>query len=591
MRKLPLLARLLIWRKRKISDSRFMILLSVVVGLAAGVAAVIIKNSVHFIQALLTQGFSDDYFQVMFFVYPAIGILLTILFIRFILRRKVGHGIPNVLYAISRNNGIIRPYQMYASIITSALTVGFGGSVGLEGPTVSTGAAVGSNLGRLLRLDYKNIILLLGCASAGAMAAIFKAPIAAIIFALEVLMLDLNMKALVPLLIAAVSGTVTTYFFLGQQVLYPIEVIDTFHLSDIPVYILFGIVCGLIGLYFFRTYTFIEQKFENLKSLYSRFIIAAVILGILVFFMPALYGEGYLAINSSLHGNYSYLFNNSPFYEFKDSVYALIIALIAVILFKVIATYITFGGGGIGGIFAPSLFIGANVGVLFSFLLNTLDIKQVSQSNFALVGMAGLIAAVIHAPLTAIFLIAEITGGYQLFVPLMIVAALSYATISMFEKNSVYTHQLAKRGELFTHDKDKVVLSLLKVKNLIETKFNTVRPYATLGELVNIIQKSKRNVFPVVDENNTLQGIIHLNNIRHVIFKPELYDNTLVENLMYYPLNYVSPDDSMEEIVQKFQSSGHFNLPVLQEGQYLGFVSRAKVLSEYRKLLKHFSED
>jgi len=567
------------------------ILLSVVVGFAAGLGAVVIKNSVHFIQTLLTEGFSDEYYQVLFFIYPAIGILITILFIRFILRRKVGHGIPNVLYAISKNNGIIRPYQTYSSIITSALTVGFGGSVGLEGPTVSTGGAVGSNIGRILRLDFKNVTLLIACASAGAMAAIFKAPVAGIIFALEVLMLDLTLAALLPLLIAAISGTVTSYFFLGQQVLYPFEVQDSFHLSDIPVYILFGLICGFVSLYFFRTYTFIERKFEQLKTWYYRIMVGAFILGVLIFLMPSLFGEGYQAINSSLHGNYSYLFNNSPFFDFRDNIYVVIIALVALILFKAIATCVTFGAGGIGGIFAPSLFIGANTGVLFSMLFNNLQIKEISQSNFALAGMAGLITGVIHAPLTAIFLIAEITGGYQLIVPLMIVASFSYVTISLFEKNSVYTHQLAKRRELFTHDKDKVVLSLMNVADLLETKFNTISPNATLGELVKVIQESNRNVFPVIDENNILQGIVHLNNIRHVIFKPELYDTTYVRNLMYYPVNYVSPKDNMEDIVQKFQSSGHYNLPVLLEGKYIGFVSRAKVLSKYRKLLKHFSED
>jgi CIC family chloride channel protein len=568
-----------------------MIILSLFVGFAAGLGAVIIKNSVHFIQALLTEGFSDPYYQLLFFLYPAIGILLTVLFINYILRRKVGHGIPNVLYGISRNNGIIRPYQTYASIVTSALTVGFGGSVGLEGPTVSTGGAVGSNIGRFLRLDFKNIILLIACASAGAMAAIFKAPIASIIFALEVLMLDLTMAALLPLLIAAVSGTVTSYFFLGQQVLYPFNVQGSFHLVDIPLYILFGIVCGFISLYFFRTYTFIERRFEKLKTWYTRFIIGALILGGLIFLMPSLYGEGYKVINSSLHGNYNYLFVNSPFYEFRENFYALLLTLLAVIIFKVVATYVTFGAGGIGGIFAPCLFIGANSGVFFSSVVNHLHVREISQSNFALMGMAGLITGVIHAPLTAIFLIAEITGGYQLILPLMIVAAFSYATISLFEKNSVYTHQLAKRGELFTHDKDKVVLSLMNVRDLLETKFSTLTPDMTLGELVRVIQESKRNVFPVIDEEKTLHGIVHLNNIRHVIFKPELYDNTRVSSLMYFPENYVSPEDTMETIVQKFQSSGHYNLPVIQDGKYIGFVSRAKVLSKYRKLLKHFSED
>lgn len=591
MKKLPLITRLLIWRKRNISDRKFIVILSIVVGFISGLAAVIVKNSVHFIQTLLTEEFSDQYYQILFFIYPAIGIFLVLIYINYIIKKQVGDGVPNVLYAISRNNGIIRPYQTFSSIITSALTVGFGGSVGLEGPTVLTGGAIGSNIGRLLRLDFKNIILLLACASAGAMAAIFKSPVAGIIFALEVMMLDLTMAALVPLLMAAVSGTVTSYFFLGQQVLYPFEVLDSFHLSDIPLYILFGILCGFISLYFFHTYSFIESKFRKIKPWYYRFLIAAILLGILIFFIPSLYGEGYEPINSSLHGNYNYLFNNSLFYSLRENSIALLILLLAVIIFKVIATSITFAGGGIGGMFAPTLFVGANFGVFFSYLMNLFQEKFVSESNFALIGMAGLISGVIHAPLTAIFLIAEITGGYQLIVPLMIVAVLSYSTIRLFQRGSVYTYQLAKRGELFTHDKDKVILSLMHVKDLLETNFQTIHHDATLGDLVSLIQKSKRNIFPVVDDEHNLQGIVHLNNIRHVIFKPELYETTYVQDLMYYPSNYVTPENSMEEIVQKFQASGHYNLPVLQNRKYLGFVSRAKVLSKYRTLLKHFSED
>lgn len=591
MKKLPLITRILLWRKRTISDKRFMMLLSVVAGTAGGLGAVIIKNSVRLIQDLLTKGFSDEYPQIMFIIYPAIGLLASSLIIRFIIRNKVGHGIPNVLYAISKNNGIIRSFQMYASIITSSITVGFGGSVGLEGPTVSTGAAFGSNIGRFLRLDYKNITLLIACASTGAVAAIFKAPIAAIVFALEVLMLDLTMASLLPLLIAAVSGAVTSYFFLGQKVIYPFEVVDPFLLSHIPLYVVLGIFCGFVSLYFTRVYLFIAHKFESINKWYIRYVIGAGTLGILIFLLPSLYGEGYEAINSSLHANFDHLFQNTFYFEYSNSTTAIFIILLALIMLKGIATSVTFGGGGIGGIFAPSLFTGAHAGLLFAFFLNDITGYNISETNFALVGMGGVIAGILHAPLTGMFLIAEITGGYQLFLPLMIVATLSYATINTFEKTSVYTYQLAKRGELFTHDKDKVVLSLMNVKDLLETKFSTIDENATLGDLVKVIQKSKRNIFPVVDQDNHLQGIIHLNNVRHVIFKPELYDSTKVNSLMYFPVNFVSPDDSMEEIVQKFQSSGHFNLPVLKDGKYVGFVSRANVLSKYRKLLKHFSED
>jgi CIC family chloride channel protein len=568
-----------------------MIFLSILAGAAGGLGAVIIKNAVRIIQDLLTKGFSDEYYQILFIVYPAIGLLVCTIIIRYILRKKVGHGVPNVLYAISKNNGIIRPYQIYASILTSSITVGFGGSVGLEGPTVSTGGAFGSNLGRLLRLDYKNTALLIACGSTGAVAAIFQAPITAVVFALEVLMLDLTMASLLPLLIAAVIGAVTSYFFLGLKVIYPFEVIDQFLLSDIPWYIALGILCGFISLYFTRVYMFIANRFEIIKKWYYRYALGAAILGLLIFLIPNLYGEGYEAINASLHADYDHLFKNTFYYAYNENSTAIIIILLALIFMKGLATSVTFGSGGIGGFFAPSLFTGAHVGLLFSYFLNNMTGNTISQANFALVGMSGVIAGIMHAPLTGMFLIAEITGGYELFLPLMIVSILSYATINTFEKTSVYTYQLAMRGELFTHDKDKVVLSLMNVRDLLETNFKTISEDATLGELVKQIQTSKRNIFPVVDEDNHLLGIIHLNNIRHVIFKPELYDNTSVSSLMYFPVNFVSPDDSMEDIVQKFQSSGHYNLPVLQDGKYVGFVSRANVLSKYRKLLKHFSED
>ena len=591
MKKLPLITRILLWRKRTISDTRFMIFLSILVGFVGGVGAVIIKNSVRIIQDLLTKGFSDEYFQILFILYPAIGLVICIILIRFIFRKKVGHGVPNVLYAISKNNGIMRPFHMYASIITSSITVGFGGSVGLEGPTVSTGGAFGSNLGRILRLDYKNTTLLIACGSTGAVAAIFKAPITAVVFALEVLMLDLTMASLVPLLVAAVSGAVTSYFFLGQKVIYPFEVVDKFLLSDIPWYIALGIVCGFISLYFTKIYLFVTHKFEAIDKWYYRYALGAGILGLLIFLVPTLYGEGYEAINASLHADYNHLFKNTFYFAYNDNSTAIIIILLAMILMKGVATSVTFGSGGIGGIFAPSLFTGAHAGLLFSHLLKPFIGTHIPQTNFALVGMSGVIAGIMHAPLTGMFLIAEITGGYQLFLPLMIVATLSYATINTFEKNSVYTYQLAKRGELFTHDKDKVVLSLMNVTDLLETNFITLNENNTLGDLVKQIQKSKRNIFPVVDEENHLLGIIHLNNVRHVIFRPEIYDSTSVSSLMYFPVNFVSPDDSMEEIVQKFQSSGHYNIPVIKDGKYVGFVSRANVLSKYRKLLKHFSED
>jgi len=590
MNKQTLIERFISWRLKHISDRQFMLILSVIIGLAVGLSAVVIKNSVHFISRLLTSGFAVQYQNYLYFLYPAIGILGAIIFIKFILKQHVGHGIPGVLYAKSKTNGLIKPHNMYSSIVTSALTVGFGGSVGLEGPTVATGAAIGSNLGRVLGLNYKQITSLLGFACAGAMAAIFKAPIAAIVFALEVIMLDLTMSALVPLLTASVTAALTSYFMFGMQVLYTFELKDDFLLADIPFYILFGVLAGLVSVYFTRMYMFIGGFFDKIKTWYKKLILGGTVLGVLIFLFPSLYGEGYEAINSALSGNFDYLFDNSIFYTFKDNMYITLALIGGIVLLKVIASSITFGSGGVGGIFAPSLFMGVNTGLLFAKATNFFNLGSISENNFALVGMSGLIAGVIHAPLTAIFLIAEITGGYGLFMPLMIVATISYGTVRLFETNSVYTIQLAKRGELLTHHKDKALLSLMKIDTLIERDFATIHPDATLGDLVKVIASSKRNLFPVVDKDNTFRGIIIMDQVRDIMFRPELYDSTKVRSLMFTPTNIVNIHDPMEKVAGKFQQSGKYNLVVMDEGKYIGFVSRANVFSKYRELLKEFSE-
>ncbi len=590
MQKMTLIGRFLIWRAKHISNKQFIMILSILIGLSAGIGAFIIKKFVHLIHLLLTSGFSENYHTYLYFIYPTIGILLVIIFIKLILKQRVEHGIPSVLHAISKTNGIIKRHNIFSSIITSALTVGFGGSVGLEGPTVATGAAIGSNIGRMFRLNYRQIILMLGCASAGAMSAIFKAPIAAIVFALEVIMLDLTMASLVPLLLASVSAALTSYLLLGQDVLYPFKLVETFQISDVPFYILLGVFTGFISLYFTRMYMFIEKIFDNIKKWYSKLIIGGLILGILIFFLPSLYGEGYDAIKSNLNGDSSHLFSNSFFSAYSNEFLMIVVFFIFIILFKVIATAVTFGSGGVGGVFAPSLFLGSSAGLFFAKIFNYFG-ANINPRNFALVGMAGLIAGVIHAPLTAIFLIAETTGGYQLFLPLMITATISYATIKIFESNSVYTIQLAKRGELMTHHKDKNVLSMMKVKKLIETNFKTINSDATLGDLVLVISKSSRNIYPVIDNENNLLGIVFLDHIRHIMFKQEMYDKIYVRDLMYMPTPVISPEESMEDVAKKFQNSDNFNLPVVQNGKYIGFVSRANVFSSYRKLLKEFSED
>jgi len=586
-----LLDRFLDWRIRHINDQQFMILLGVVVGLSVGFSAVIIKNTVYLIEHLLTHNFSRDSFNYLYLVFPSIGILLAVVFSRFLLRKRIGHGVPSVLYAISKMNGRIRSHNMFSSVVSASLTVGFGGSVGLEGPTVATGAAIGSNLGRRLRLNQRQVISMLGFACAGAMASIFKAPIAAIVFALEVIMIDLTMSSLVPLLAASVSAALTSYFFLGQDVLYPFEVRESFQLGDTHYYIFFGVLAGLISVYFTRMYMGIENIFAKIKNWHTRLILGGISLGTLIFFLPSLYGEGYEAINSCLQGDYSYLFDTSLFSGFRDNMLVAIGLVLLIILTKVIATGVTFGSGGIGGIFAPTLFMGANTGLFFALVINYLHLGTLIPSHFALVGMAGLIAGVLHGPLTAIFLIAEITGGYKLFMPLMIVATISYATVRLFVTNSVYTFQLARRGELITHHKDKAVLTRMKVKNLIETNFSTIAPEATLRELVGKISRSRRNIFPVVDESGNFLGIVRLDDIRETMFDTELYDTTLVRSLMIVPEVLVDVQDNMEEVAEKFKRSGKYNMVVLENGKYLGFVSRANVFSEYRNLLQQYSEE
>ncbi|MCF8336101.1 MAG: chloride channel protein [Bacteroidales bacterium] len=591
MKKPTRLGKFLVWRRKNISDRQFVMILSVVVGIMSGFAAVIIKNAVQLIKTLVTSGFVEQYQNYLYVVLPAIGILIAVIFMHFILRQRVGHGIPITLASISKSGGRIKPHNMYSSVITSALTVGFGGSVGLEGPTVATGAAWGSNVGRLFRLNYRQVILLLACASAGAMSAIFKAPIAGIVFVLEVLMVDLTMSSLIPLLLASLTGALTSFLFLGMNVLVPAEINEDFIISEVPFYIILGVFTGLISVYFTRMYKTVEQTFDRIDNRYTKWIVGSVALGMIVFFFPALYGEGYESINACLEGDFSYLFEKSLFYGFRDNIYVVFIFFVLIIFLKVIATSITFGSGGVGGIFAPTLFTGVNSGLFFAKVFNHFGVDSLPNSHFALAGMGGLIAGVLHAPLTGMFLIAEITGGYALIFPLMITATISFAITRIFERYSVYTYQLGRRGELFTHDKDKMVLTILKVRNLIERNFKPVHEDATLGDLVKVIAKSERNIVPVLDDEENLKGIVFLNDIRHIMFDRDKYDHVYVRELMYMPSPVVHPDESMEEVAKKFQTTKHYNLPVLENEKYLGFVSRANVFSAYRHMLRSFSEE
>lgn len=584
-----LVSRFLRWRLRHIKEREFIFLASILVGLVAGLAAVVIKNAVHFTEFLLTGFFVKEYQNFPYFFYPLIGILIALLFVRYVIRKPLGHGIPNTLYAISKRKSILPGYSMYASIVTSAFTVGFGGSVGLEGPTVATGSALGSNMARFLRLNYKSTTLLLACGAAGAISGIFNTPIAAIIFCIEVFMLDLTMASLIPLLISSATAGLTSRLILGENVLFNIESYNKFQIENVPFYLLLGIFTGLLSVYFVKIYWGMENVFEKIQNRYFKLAVFGGLLGLLIFFIPPLYGEGYVIINKLLNGNYAEIVDNSLFYEYKNQTEIVLLLLLGIVLLKVVASSLTFGAGGVGGIFAPSLFTGATAGFFFSKSLNHLGLANLPVNNFTLLGMAGLIAGVLHAPLTGLFLIAELTGSYNLMIPLMITVAISYFTVKYFEPHSIYTKHLAKRGELITHNKDQAVLTLMKVRSEIETDFIPVQVSDTLGEMVKVIARSKRNIFPVLDEKGNLAGTIQLDDVRDIMFNPECYDTYMVENLMNQPPALIYSDENMEQVMKKFQETEAWNLPVIENGKYIGFISKAKLFNAYRKVLKDVS--
>lgn len=579
------------WRLKIFPSRQFIILLSLITGVFGGLAAILLKNTVFYTHEFLTHGFKANEFNLLYLAYPFIGMILTVLYVKFFVRDNIGHGISRVLYSISKNNSILRPHNTYSSMIGSTLTVGFGGSVGLEAPVVLTGAAIGSNLARIMRMDYKTVTLMVGCGAAAAIAGIFKAPIAGVVFALEVLMLDLTMSSLIPLLISAATGATLASFFMGKNVLFAFTVTDPFSLGNLPFYVLLGIFCGFTSLYFTRANLYIESLFHKINNTTLRLVIGGTIVSVLIFLFPSLFGEGYIELTSILNGNGDSLFQNSLFNSVSDNYVLFLLFLLLILFFKVIAMTATNTGGGVGGIFAPSLFMGGITGFFIARLVNFFDPSRLPEKNFALAGMAGIMAGVMHAPLTAIFLIAEITGGYSFFIPLIVTSTVSYLTIMNFEPHSLYTKRLAQQGELITHHKDKAVLSRLSIMKLIETNFITIAPEGCLGDIVKAIKKSQRNVFPVVDAEGTFLGVIFTNEIRHILFSPELYETTYVRNLMFMPDTLVEVHDTMEDVAQKFQTTAHYNLPVLDKGKYIGFVSRANVFSAYQKLVKEFSQD
>lgn len=578
-----------VWRIRHIPQRNFIVILSVLTGLVAGFVAVVLKNSAHAVQVLVTEQRLSDYHQVYYFVFPIVGILITIL-VKRMFSGPVGDGIPSTLYAISKRNGFIRPYKMYASVITSALTVGFGGSVGLEGPTVSTGSAVGSNLGRIFHLTYKQRILLISCATAGAIASIFNAPIAGIIFAIEIFSLDLTMASMIPLLLASVSGAVTSIFLQGQSYLIRMQITETFDVANIPAYIGLAVICALVSVYFKKVFYLTEKLFSRLHGPYLKVAVGGSALGLLIFFIPPLYGEGYGTINHILNGEIEEVLRSSFLWTGDEGVPMILVLFAGLFLFKIFAATLTLHSGGVGGIFAPALFMGSALGYFFARLINSLTNSNLPESNFALVAMAGLVAGVLHAPLTAIFMIAEVTGGYALFLPLMLTSAITYFITKGIDPHSIYTEQLARRGELITHNKDQTILTLMRTEQVIETDFITTTPEMTLRDLVQVFTGSRRNLFPVLKEGS-LVGVLTLDDFKQMLFDKTLYDKVTVSDLMTAPPAVIEKTDLMESVMRKFQTTGAWNLPVTDRDKYIGFISKSKLFSAYRRKLIEVSDE
>ena len=580
--------------KTKIFDldqRKLIYILSLVVGLLSALAAAILKNAIHYTHLFLTQGIRHDSGGYLYLAYPVLGMLITLLFVKFVVKEKIGHGISRILYAISKKKSHIRTHNTWTSLIASTITIGFGGSVGAEAPIVLTGSSIGSFIGRFFKMNYRNVNLMIGCGAAGAISGIFKAPIAGIVFTLEILMLDLTTSSIVPLLISSVTAATVAYFLMGDKVLFTFSVKESFIITNIPWYIVLGLTCGLISHYFSWMTLKLESGYEKIKNDYVRLGIGGIVLGLLIYIFPPFFGEGYDTIMALLQGNTDIVTGSSLFGQINNNTWTIITFMICLIFLKVVATSSTNGAGGVGGIFAPTLFIGGVTGYVVANLLNRFVNISLPDNRFVLVGMAGMMAGVMHAPLTAIFLIAEITGGYDLLIPLIITSTIAYITIRGFEKHSIYHVELARRGELITHDKDKAVMTFMDWKKDIETDLYKVKSTDTLRDLVHIISKSKRNIYPVVDEYNILEGVVLLDDVREIMFNPELYDETLMRDVMTIPPSYIDKDEGIDAVMESFRTTGAWNLPVLDKGYYVGFISKARIYSTYRELLIQFSEE
>lgn len=588
---ISLLDRFINWRENHVPQNQFILLLSLIVGILSALAAFALKHLIHFIQHLLTGGFDPHTFNWLYLVYPVIGIFITGLFIRKVVRDDISHGVTKVLYAISCRMGKIRRHNTWSSLIASGITIGFGGSVGAESPIVMTGSAIGSNLGSLFKMEKKVMMLLIGCGAAGAVSGIFKAPIAGLVFVIEVLMIDLTMSSLLPLLISSVTAATLSYILMGTEATFEFHMENAFSIARVPHVMMLGVVCGLVSLYFTHVTIAVERQFKRLSNPYARLAIGGGILSVLIFLFPPLYGEGYETINHLINGaSDNIILDNSLFYGHAKYI---LVYMFLIVAFKALASTVTNCAGGCGGIFAPSLFLGCITGYLFASICNLTGIGlPVSDKNFALFGMAALMSGVFHAPLTGVFLIAELTGGYALFLPLMIVSVCSYLTVRVFDNNNIYAVRLAQRGELITHHKDQAVLTILKVADVIEKNFMRVSPDMDLGQLTSVVAKTKRNIFPVVDTANRLVGIIHLDDIRHIMFRQELYHRYSVAILMREVPDRLSIEEPMEAVMRKFEETGAWNLPVEDvNGEYIGFISKSAIFTAYRKTLLEFTSD
>lgn len=580
------------WRETHISQNNFILLLSFVVGIFASLTANLLKYIIHWIQHFLNDSFSTQELNYWYLVFPLGGITLTYIFVKLFVKDDISHGVTRILYAISQRKSILKLHNTWSSLVGSSLTIGFGGSVGAEAPIVLTGSAIGSNLGKIFKMDQKTMMLMIGCGAAGAIGGIFKAPIAGLVFTLEVLMLDMTLASVVPIIISSITATTLTYILTGSAFMFTLGTYQAFSVESIPGMLILGIVCGLVSLYFTKGMNRLEGIFRKIKSPWVKLLTGGLTLSVLIFLFPPLYGEGYETIESLINGNSERTLERSLFLQWADNPWVMILYLTLIVLLKIFATAATNGAGGVGGIFAPSLFVGSLTGYVVASIIIMLGFTA-SLGSFALAGMSGVMSGVMHAPLTGIFLIAELTGSYNLFMALMIVSTTSYLTNKIFQKHSLYAMRLAQKGELITHNKDKAVLTLMKMENVIETDLQILRPEMTLGELVKVISQSKRNIFPVVLESTgVLMGVVLLDEVRNIMFRPELYSRFTVKKLMISPPATIPVSLPMEKVMQIFEDTGAWNLPVVDhQKRYLGYVSKSKIFSSYRHVLVHFSDE